>query len=431
MADQAALRNKGEHGVHVLTVGGDIALIRRYFWSKGCGGQYPVDAIIGIEGGTVSPGALQLCCTMGVIQDFAQGADDLHTFSGLRVSKERLRQITESQGREAARVRESGALKPAWSAAEATAGFGEPTRVYVGADGVMVRIVTQEEKDKRRQEQVIRRQQRGRAGVGNTRPLPKPRPGSDERFKACLEPRKEMKIGLFYDQSKTRVHAFATAGDHEAFGMLLRLHAHAIALEQATETLSLTDGGPWIRNQILKHLQKLNAIPSRLRTRLLDFFHFSEHIWSTARCCLGDGPEARTWAEKQLHEIKHIGGRTVLAAIEELGKKIRSPSKKESLRRLRRYLVERWEHALSLEGMVEYPQALARGWDIGSGPTEAIPSRLRTWCKNLTLRLKRTGMKHVLSREGWDADHAADLMNLVALRESGQWAVYWDTRRIA
>ena len=257
--------------------------MRRYFWSKGCGGQYPVDAVMGLESGRVSPGALQLCCTMGVIQDFAQGADDLRTFSGLRVSQERLRQITESQGREAARVRESGVLKPAWSAAEATAGFGEPTRIYVGADGVMVRIVTQEEKDKRRQEQVIRRQQRGRAGVGNTSPLPKPRPGSDDRFK-------EMKIGLFYDQSKTRVHAFATAGDHEAFGILLRRHADAIALEQALETLSLTDGGPWIRNQILKHLQKLNAIPSRLRTRLLDFYHLSEHVWDTAKAC----PEPRT-----------------------------------------------------------------------------------------------------------------------------------------
>lgn len=396
MADQAPLRNKGEHGVHVLTVGGEVELNRRYFWLKGCGGQYPVDAVMGIESGRVSPGALQLCCTMGVIQDFAQGEDDLRVLSGLRVSKERIRQITESQGREAARVRKSGVLKPAWSAAEATAGFGEPTRVYVGADGVMVRIVTQEEKDKRRQEQAIRRQQRGRAGVGNTRPLPKPRPGSDDRFK-------EMKVGLFYDQSKTRVHAFATAGNHEAFGTLLRQQADAIGLEQAQETLSLTDGGPWIRNQILKHLKKLDAM-------LLDFFHLSEHVWSTARCCLGDGPEARAWAEKQLHEIKHVGGRPVLAAIEELGKKVRSPAKKESLRRLRRYVVERWE-------MVEYPQALARGWDIGSGPTEAM-------CKNLTLRLKRTGMK-------WDADHAADLMNLVALRESGQWAAYWDTRRIA
>jgi hypothetical protein len=51
--------------------------------------------------------------------------------------------------------------------------------------------------------------------------------------------------------------------------------------------------------------------------------------------------------------------------------------------------------------------------DIGSGRTDRL-------CENLTLHLKRTGMKHVLRREGWDADHAADLMNLVALRESGQ-----------
>ena len=56
------------------------------------------------------------------------------------------------------------------------------------------------------------------------------------------------------------------------------------------------------------------------------------------------------------------------------------------------------------------PAALAKGWDIGSGPTRAM-------CKNLTLRLKRPGMK-------WDTDNAAALMNLVAVRESGQWEQY-------
>ncbi|NLX14871.1 MAG: hypothetical protein GXY44_14645 [Phycisphaerales bacterium] len=84
--------------------------------------------------------------------------------------------------------------------------------------------------------------------------------------------------------------------------------------------------------------------------------------------------------------------------------------RKESLRLLRQYILERWE-------MVDYRQALARGWDIGSGPTEAA-------CNNLTLRLKRTGMK-------WDPDHAAAMMNLVALRESGQWNLYWRTRKTA
>jgi len=371
-------------------------LRRRYFWSPRCGGQYPVDGSIGIASSAVSPGAREVCCTMGVVQDFAQGAKDLGRITGLRISKERLRQITEREGERGARARRDGGLRPSWSAAEARIEGQRRTRVYVGVDGVMVRTVTQEEKSTRRRQHVVRRQQRGRTGVGNPKPLPPARSGSDDRFK-------EFKIGLFYDQSKSRVHAFATHEDHEGLGRLLREQADAIGLERAVEQISLTDGAPWIRKQILKHLKHLDAT-------LLDYYHFGEHVWETARVCLGSGKEAETWAKTRLNDILETGYRPVLAAIDALKKKVRSESKRESLRRLRGYIMERWE-------MVAYAEARARGWDIGSGPTEAT-------CKNLTLRLKRTGMK-------WDADNAAAVMNLVALRESGQWADYWENSKCA
>ncbi len=64
--------------------------------------------------------------------------------------------------------------------------------------------------------------------------------------------------------------------------------------------------------------------------------------------------------------------------------------------------------------MLDDATALAHKWDIGSGPTEAM-------CKNLTLRLKRSGMK-------WDADHAAAMMNLIALYDSLQARHWWSTR---
>jgi hypothetical protein len=67
--------------------------------------------------------------------------------------------------------------------------------------------------------------------------------------------------------------------------------------------------------------------------------------------------------------------------------------------------------------MLDYRGALARGWDIGSGPTEAM-------CKNLTLRLKRSGMK-------WDRDNAAAMMNLLAMYESGQAKTYWSGLKAA
>lgn len=390
------MRHKGNASTRVLTAGGDVVVRRRYFWSKASGGTCPADAALGIQQDRVSPGARELCCTMGVMQDFAQGAEDLQRCSGLGVSKERLRQITETAGRQAAGEQEEGSLRASWSPRQASVEGRACTRVYVGADGVMVRTVTQEEKDRRRKDHAVRRRQRGRAGVGNDRPLPGPKAGSDDTFK-------EMKIGVFYDSSKRHRHVFATAGNHERFGGLLARHARWFGLHQADEVLSLTDGSPWIRNQILQHLQPLTAM-------LLDFFHLSEHVFAAAKVCWGEGAEAHAWAKRQLHDLQHVGPRALLAAIQAAQTKLRAATKKNALRLLRGYVTERWE-------MVDYPTALAHGWDIGSGPTEAM-------CKNLTLRLKRPGMK-------WDTDNAASLMNLIALRESRQWNQYWETQKVA
>jgi hypothetical protein len=71
---------------------------------------------------------------------------------------------------------------------------------------------------------------------------------------------------------------------------------------------------------------------------------------------------------------------------------------------LRDYVFNRLE-------LLDYRTALANGYDIGSGPTEAM-------CKALTLRLKRPGMK-------WDPGHAPGTINLTALYDSGQAKAYW------
>jgi len=61
--------------------------------------------------------------------------------------------------------------------------------------------------------------------------------------------------------------------------------------------------------------------------------------------------------------------------------------------------------------MIKYPEFLAKGRHIGSGPTESM-------CRATTERLKGAGMR-------WDADNAEALMTLEALDQSGQWQLYW------
>ena len=84
------------------------------------------------------------------------------------------------------------------------------------------------------------------------------------------------------------------------------------------------------------------------------------------------------------------------------------------LRRGRRAAADRLLHYVSeRRAMIRYPEFGAKGWQIGSGPTEAT-------CKTLTARLKGSGMR-------WDADNAEAVMGLEALAQSGQWDRYWQS----
>jgi len=376
----------------VLTAGGEVRLWRKYFWSRDAGGACPADALVGVEQSNVTPGARQLCCLMAIGQDFDQSGRDLRRVGGLSVSTEWLRQITEAEGKQVRKVRDRGELPAAWSADQTKLPDGR-SRIYGGVDGVMAPTVTQVEKDKRRRQHITRRQQRGKAGVDNTKELPPPKPGTDERFK-------EMKIGIFYDQDKTHRHAFATEKLSRDFAPLLASYAKQIGFERADQTICLFDGAVWIYRQVCLALLCLQAI-------LLDFYHLAEHVHATARLCLGEGEAARVWASNRMAEARRSDVPAMLAAILSLEKTVRSPVKKQSLHGLRNYIEERRE-------MLDYARALDEGWDIGSGPTEAT-------CKTLTLRIKRPGMK-------WDRDNAAAMMNLLALRESGQWDLYWNAQ---
>ena len=384
------LRDKGVHRVRVLTVGGELELWRRYFWTQGQGGEYPQDSVLGIQAHRTSPGAREVLCRLGMTEDFSAAAEDARRIGNVPVGREKLRLLVEAEAARIAEARNTGKLPAAWKAKDAKVPGSDKTRIYTGVDGVMAPMVTQLEKDKRRAAQTVRRQQRGKSGVGNTKPLPSARPGSDERYK-------EMKIGLFYDQDKSHRHVLVTAGNHEVFAPLLKSHADQVEFEKADQSISLTDGAKWIVRTICQMLLLIKAT-------LLDFYHLSQHVHQAAKVCFGEGAKATQWAMEQLKQLKEVGVGPLLAAIDTLDRKTRSLSKKNSLRLLRDYVIERLE-------MIDYRSALAQGWDIGSGPTEAM-------CKNLTLGLKRPGMK-------WDADHAQGMMNLIAMYESGQGKTYW------
>jgi hypothetical protein len=67
--------------------------------------------------------------------------------------------------------------------------------------------------------------------------------------------------------------------------------------------------------------------------------------------------------------------------------------------------------------MLDYPTYRQKGFDMGSGSTEAF-------CKTLTSRLKGSGMR-------WDMPNDEAIMALVALRHSNLWKPYWNAQQKA
>jgi len=367
-----------------LTAAGHVVLQRRV-WHRAAGGvAVPADEWLNGQATRISVGARERCCRVGSHpHGFRRAAADLKHLAGISISPEHLRQIVEGEGQHVAKLRQTGALGPTWEGAACRTPAG-PTRVYVGIDGFMAPMVTEVEKQKRR----AARGRRRRGGARRVRR--RLRRGHGERYK-------EFKLTAFYDQSKQHRHVLVTAGGPEAVGRGLRRTARQLDLRSVDEVVGLADGAPWIRGQ-LQRFAGCDHIG-------LDFYHFSEHVAEAARACFGEGaPQSAAWRYKVVDLALEQDVDAVLDEVTRQRTALRSRTKRAALARLRNYVGER-------ASMIRYAASRARGWDIGSGPTESL-------CKSMARRLKGPGMR-------WDPAGADAILNLTALQDSNAWESYW------
>jgi hypothetical protein len=327
-----------------------------------------------------------MACRTSAHASFRCAAEDLQRLGQIRLTHETLRVLVEAEGARAQQAQHAGCVRPTWSAEDCRESPGGRTCVITGADGVLVPLVTEAEKAKRRGN----RRKRGPKARRRRRRI---RRGADQAYK-------EFKVAALYDASKPRQYALGTSGDHQALGRLMRRGARRIRLDRADVSYSVTDGAEWIRNQYRRRLPMLEA-------NVLDYYHLREHVSAAARAVFGEGGSpAADWREQMMGVVLEEGPLALLERVGELRRSLRAKSKRAALESLRTYVAKRME-------MLDYPTFLAKDYDIGSGPTES-------WCKTLTARLKGPGMR-------WDRPHAEALMALASLRASNLWRQYWSS----
>jgi hypothetical protein len=216
----------------------------------------------------------------------------------------------------------------------------------------------------------------------------------------------------FYDEGNQRRHCVVTRRDHRYAGMLIDREARRLGVAKANEKIANTDGAVWIDRRIEDAHVKFDG-------RGLDFFHLSEHVHATRRAIFGEsdaapgrgaapdgGGNGAAWAGEVLHAVKHEGYDAFWSLLSQQCGKLRSPAKKQAIDRLQQYVAER-------KHLINYPRFLTKGWQIGSGPTEAA-------CKTVTQRLKGRGRR-------WNPANAEAISTMAAIEQSGQWESYWPT----
>ena len=330
-----------------------------------------------------------MCCRQSLHNSFEVAAENLSRTAQLTLSGPGIRQIVEQQGRAVLADQRRGELKPNFTTDDCT------DQVLIsGADGVMVPLVTEQQKRKRRTTEKAKREQDGRR---STAKRGRPRRGADGDYQ-------EFKLVAFYDPDKTHQHVTGTAGDHLALGRLMRREAGRLKFNQAKTKYAVTDGAVWIARQYQQNLPTLDE-------HILDYYHLREHVVAASVVLYEEGSkQARDWVEDMMGYVWNQGSLVMLDRLGPYLRRHRTGAKHEALRSLRDYVTKRID-------MTDYPTFRQAGYDCGSGPTESC-------CGTLTARLKGPGMR-------WDADNAEAVMALAGLYHSNLWHTYWRNQRQA
>jgi len=372
-----------------VTINGPVDVRRVIYWNKQHGSVAPVDLWLGIALERYSPGVREMACRLSLNEAFVPGSELLARTSQVTISSSAIRELVKREGRRAVTAIRQGQYGPHWTALDCT-----DQTLVTGADGVMVPMVTERQKRKRRAAESKNRKEQDRKSTARAW---RPRTGSDG-------PYKEFKIVSFYDPDKTHKYAVGTGGDHAALGRLMRREASKLKIGEARHKYSVTDGAEWIARQYGRQLPMLEE-------NILDYYHLREHVTLAGQALYGEGTAgSRAWREEMMGYVWNQGSLVMLDRLANYLRRHRCGPKAEALESLRDYVAKR-------VNMTDYPSYRQLGYDCGSGPTESF-------CGTLTRRLKGRGMH-------WDKDNAEAMMGLGSLYYSNLWQNYWTIQRAA
>jgi hypothetical protein len=345
---------------------GHIAFERRRYHCRSCSsGSIPLDIWAGVGKRSVTLGARRMLALAGTSWSFDRASAHLKEFCHIEVSDDTIERVCQEEG---ARARKwmSEADEPVQAFAKASG------QAEFSADGVKVNT------------------------VGGWREMRLSMLARREPAAPC-EPQHWSKRVL--NEPTARFSTCAIADANHIGASWQRLSGR-MNLQAQSVVNFYADGAKWIWEQAGKRLPKNNA------KWCLDVYHLSQHLHQCAKELLGEGKDARQWADDRLSTVLQENGPALIRRIESEASihSKGSPGRKaldDLLTFLRPNRDRMW-----------YRDRLAQGTPIGSGMIEG-------GCKNtLAARLK-------LNNARWRIRRVERIGTLRCMDASDQWSNFW------
>lgn len=348
----------------LVTVHGAVWVQRAYYYCGRCRQSFlPYDEALGLVD-EVSPGLMPLVALAGTLLPFAHASHDLlQRFAGVRLSASTVLRDTQGEGerlraqQKAGRMVEPTQPEPDWTAAREA----EQPAAYVGLDAFSVPM---------------------------------------QGFGASQAEHRMLYTALVYTPDKKHSR-YLVDFELDALAEQVRSQARALGITQVSDLIAITDGGNGLEEALQRHLAE--NLPT-----ILDWYHAAEHLCDFAKVWHGEDEAARRqWQTQAKGILYEQGGEALLTFLQALALPAgASTQAREELRKLIGYFTNNRHRT-------DYPTYRLKGWDIGSGPTEA-------GCKIIGERLKGSGMR-------WVEDGAVTVASLRALYVSGGkvWDGFW------
>lgn len=364
----------------ILSAVGPVHLQRPYYFCAHCHqGQFPLDALLDLEGTEFSPGVRRMLARVGHDGPFDQGRQHLELLANLTVTTKAVERTAEAIGQDIAAQEQKQTHQAGQGNLPGMQGPLIPL-LYVQFDGTGVPMV--------------RPETQGRAGKVEGEPAHT----------------REAKLGCVFTQtaldekgrpvreeaSTTYTGAIETA---EEFGHRLYAEACRRGWDRAHKKVIIGDGAPWIWN--LAQLHFPGAI------EIVDLYHARQHLWQLAALLYpNDSTRQKRCLLAQQHLLDH-------GQIERLVASLRSlhpapPLWAERVRTEADYFEKNTRR-------MRYPTFRAQHLFVGSGVIEA-------GCKTVIgARLKASGMF-------WTLRGANAIIALRCCQLSGRFEDYWEAR---